>query len=154
MATAAAAPGLRLVGAPNTSQRRAPLRLVGDGQQLGRRLVGVTTILGVVALAILLGLALFHSALAEGQYRLSQIQTDVEIERQRIIDLQFELEALNAPSEVQLMAEGVLGLVSASEPVDIDVEPTHIAAAARVDDESLNGHGTDWLTVKRLLADP
>jgi len=117
-------------------------------------LVGVTTLLGVVALAVLLGLALFHSALAEGQYRLSQVEADVESERQHIIDLQYELEALNAPSEVLLMAEGVLGLVSASEPIDLNVDPVHIDATARVQNETLNGQGTDWLTVRHLLTDP
>lgn len=149
-----AVPGLRLVGAPDALPRRAPLRLVGDGEQLGRRLVGVTTLLGVVALAVLLGLALFHSALAEGQYRLSQVEADVESERQHIIDLQYELEALNAPSEVLLMAEGVLGLVSASEPIDLNVDPLHIDATARVQNETLNGQGTDWLTVRHLLTHP
>jgi hypothetical protein len=150
----AAAPGLRLFPDPAEGRFAAPLRLVGERHQIGRRVVGLTTVLGVVALAVLLGLALFHSALAEGQYRLSQVDAEVEAQRQRAVELQFELETLNSPSAVELVAHGVLGLVSASEPTDLVVDPSHIIATARVDDEVLGVDVIDWLSTKQLLTDP
>lgn len=149
----AAAPGLRLVTGIGEGRFAAPLRLVGERHQIGRRVIGLTTVFGVVALAVLLGLALFHSALAEGQYRLSQIDTEVEVERQRAVELQFALESLNSPSAVELVAHGVLGLVSADEPVDLVVDPAHIGATARVDDEVLSVAVIDWLSTKQLLTD-
>ena len=149
---ATAAPGLRLVH-HLPGGRAAPLRLVGSREEIGRRLVGLTTVLGVLALAVLLGLALFHSALAEGQYRLSQIEGQVTAERERVVELQFELEALNAPSQVELIGQGVFGLVSSEEPVDLVVNPDHIGATARVADEALSGSGSDWLSTKPLLSD-
>ena len=146
----AAVHGLRLV-APLGHRQASPRLHVVERQLLGRRVVGVTTVLGLVALAVLLGLAVFHSALAEGQYQLSQVESDIEFERQSALELEYELEALSAPGHVELIAQGVLGLVSAAEPIDLPVNPAHIAATARVDDDVLNGSGTDWLALKQLL---
>ena len=114
----------------------------------------MTTVAGVLALGVLLGLALFHSALAEGQYRLSQVQSEVTAERQRVVELQFELEAMNAPGEIEFVAHAVLGLVDAAEPIDLVVNPQHIGATARVHDDALGETDADWLSTKRLLTDP
>lgn len=152
MATVAAA-GLRLIDGARDEAASA-LRLVGERQRLGRRLVGVTTVFGVLALAVLLGLALFHSALAEGQYQLSQLERDMAAERQMVVELQFELETLNSPGEVELVARGVLGLVEATNPVDLVVDPDHIGATASVDDDTLSESDSDWLSTKPLLIDP
>ncbi len=149
----AAAPGLRLVGAPPPPPSLPALRLVGERRNLGRRLVGITTLLGVLALAVLLGLAVFHSVLAEGQYRLSGLEEDIALERQELVALQFRLETMTSPSEVELMAQGVLGLRSATEPVDLTVDPSYIGATARASDDDLGGPTTDWLATKPLLSD-
>ena len=148
MATAAA-PGLRLIGGGDDA---SGLHLVGK-REIGRRLVGITTVLGVLALGVLLGLAVFHSELAEGQYRLAELDGEMQVERQRLIELQFQLESLHAPSEVELIAEGVLGLVSVAAPTDVTINPEHIDATARVEDDSLRANGNDWLETKTLLVD-
>ncbi len=128
-----------------------PLPLVGGRDAVVRRLVGVATAVGVAALAILMGLAIFHSVLADGQYRLNGLERDINAERQRMVELQYQIETLNTPMEVELMAEGILGLVSASEPIDVTVPPIFIAATARVHAEVLDDGGVDWMSMKSLL---
>ncbi len=128
-----------------------PLPLVGGRDAVVRRLVGVATAVGVAALVILMGLAIFHSVLADGQYRLNGLERDIDAERQRMVELQYQLETLNTPMEVELMAEGILGLVSASEPIDVTVPPIFIASTARVDSEVLDDGGVDWMSMKSLL---
>lgn len=128
-----------------------PLPVLGSRDAVVRRIVGLATVLGGAALLILMGLAVFHSVLADGQYRLSRLERDINAERQRMVELQYELETLNTPMEVELMAEGILGLVSASEPIDISVSTTFIAATARVDAEVFDDGGVDWMSMKSLL---
>lgn len=121
------------------------------GRAVGLRLVGVTALLAAAAIAVLAGLAVFHSMLAAGQYRLSELESEITAERERLIDLRYELQTLHGPAEIELMGVGALGLVSATDPIDVRIEPRHIAA---VDSPQRSVHeGGDWLSIKTLLTD-
>ena len=117
----------------------------------GLRLVGVTALLAMAAIAVLAGLAVFHSVLAAGQYRLSELESEIATQREQLIDLRYELQTLHGPAEIELMGVGALGLVSAADPIDVRIEPRHIAA---VDPPQRSIHeGGDWLAIKTLLTD-
>ncbi|WP_419945883.1 hypothetical protein [Candidatus Poriferisodalis sp.] len=129
----------------------AALVRVPARRAVGLRLVGITT-LGVAAvIAVLAGLALFHSWLAAGQYRLSELESEIAVERERLLDLRYEMQTLHGPAKIELMGVGALGLVNASDPIDVRIEPRHIAA---VDiSEEIAHDGGNWLSIKTLLTD-
>ena len=117
----------------------------------GLRLVGITALLAAAAIAVLAGLAVFHSMLAAGQYRLSELESEIATQREQLIDLRYELQILHGPAEIELMGVGALGLVNATDPIDVRIEPRHIAA---VDPPQRSVHeGGDWLSIKTLLTD-
>ena len=60
----------------------APPALVSARRAVGLRLVGVTALLAVAAITVLAGLAVFHSMLAAGQYRLSELEAEIAAERE------------------------------------------------------------------------
>ncbi len=118
---------------------------------VGLRLVGLTALLAAAAITVLAGLAVFHTMLAAGQYRLSELESEIAAERERLIDLRYELQTLHGPAEIELMGIGALGLVNASDPIDVRIEPRHIAV---VDLPRRSAHqGGDWLSIKTLLTD-
>ena len=118
---------------------------------VGLRLVGVTALLAAAVIAVLAGLAVFHSMLAAGQYRLQGLEWEIAAERERLIDLRYELQTLHGPAEVELMGVGALGLVSAADPIDLRIEPRHIASSAPR--RQADRRGGDWLSIKTLLTD-
>ena len=146
------APGLRAVPDFSILEPR-PLRLVRTEVDFGRRVVGVTTVLGVAGLVVLLGLALFHNVLAQGQFKLTELEVEVAAEQELLIDSRFRLEELRSPSEIERVAQDVLGLQVPVEPVDVVVSRSIIEQVASAMAEPLDLHGEDWVTVKPLLAD-
>ncbi|WP_428119440.1 hypothetical protein [Candidatus Poriferisodalis sp.] len=140
--TVAAAVPLRAPSAPE-------LRLVPARRAMGVRLVGITTLLACAAIVVLAGLAIFHTMLATGQYHLSELNAEIAVERELLIDLRYELQTLQGPSEIELMGVGALGLVTASDPVDVRIEPRHITSVDSLTDQA----GGDWLSIKTLLTD-
>ena len=84
----------------------------------------VPFVVGVVMTALILvafGFAAFHTALAETQYDLEQVERELQLDQQRLADLQFQLVEYNSPAEIELLARGVLGLVDPEIPVDLVV---------------------------------
>lgn len=150
--TASGAPGLRAVPDFSSFEHR-PLRLVRTEVDLGRRVVGATTVLGVAGLVVLLGLALFHNVLAQGQFKLAGLEAEVAAEQELLIDTRFRLEELRSPSEIERVAQDILGLQVPVEPVDVVVSRNVIEQVASAVAEPLDLHGEDWVTVKPLLAD-
>ena len=157
--SSAVAPGLRVVlrtpaVSHPTEDTRAQLRVVSERSEIGHRLVGVTTLLGVTALMVMLGLALFHNMLARGQYELSSLDAEVQVERNNLLDRRFQLESLSAPGEVELVARGALGLEAPVDPIDVVVSADVIRLVSSADDAVLNDRGEGWITLKTLLSDP
>ncbi|HCB33705.1 MAG TPA: hypothetical protein DEP66_00640 [Acidimicrobiaceae bacterium] len=142
----------RRAGAARAGAPRAAAAPARARRGFGLRVVGVSVVMSVAALAVLMGLAVFHSVLASGQYRLSELETEVAAERSRLVDLQVELESLHAPSELQTMGEGALGLVAAEGPTDLAIAPDHIRAAAGAAGTGRAGGEADWLELKGLLS--
>ena len=118
---------------------------------VGLRLVGVTALLAAAAITVLAGLAVFRSVLAAGQYRLGELESQITAERARLIDLRYELQTLHGPAEIELMGIGALGLVSAADPIDVRIEPRHIASVGPSQQAARSGG--DWLSIKTLLTD-
>ncbi len=131
--------------APNAPE----LRLVPARRAMGVRLVGITTLFACAVIAVLAGLAIFNTMLATGQYQLSELNAEIAAERERLIDLRYELQTLQGPSEIELMGVGALGLVTASDPVDVRIEPRNIASVDTPADQA----GGDWLSIKTLMTD-
>ena len=129
----------------------AALVRVPARRAVGLRLVGITTLGAAVAIAVLAGLAVFHSWLAAGQYRLSELESEIAVEREHLLDLRYELQTLHGPAEIELMGVGALGLVDASDPIDVRIEPRHIAAVET--SEEITHEGGNWLSIKTLLTD-
>ena len=131
--------------APNAPE----LRLVPTRRAVGVRLVGITTLFACAAIGVLAGLAIFHTMLATGQYHLSELKAEISVERERLIDLRYELQTLHGPSEIELMGVGALGLVTASNPVDVRISPRDISSVDSPGDQARG----DWLSIKTLLTD-
>ena len=55
---------------------------IGGRRAVGLRLVGVTALLAAATIAVLAGLGVFHSMLAAGQYRLSELESEIGVERE------------------------------------------------------------------------
>ncbi len=117
----------------------------------GLRLIAITTFGATTFIAVLAGLAVVHSWLAAGQYQLSELESQISVERERLLDLRYELQTLHGPAEIELMSVGALGLVNASDPIDVRIEPRHIAAADAP--EEITHDGGDWLSIRTLLTD-
>jgi hypothetical protein len=163
-----AAPGLRVVssasvpasqrdepGNPGSGRRHGPdLRVVPEQSDFGHRVVGITTVLGVAALIVMLGLAMFHNMLAKGQYELTQLDEEVAIERNSLLDRRFQLESRSAPSEVETLGRGALGLEAPSEPIDIAVSAEVMRLVSSAEQSALDDHSGGWITLKPLLTDP
>ncbi|WP_419841492.1 hypothetical protein [Candidatus Poriferisodalis sp.] len=134
------------------AQRQAPAQQQAPARRMvGLRVVGVAALCAAGAIAVLTGLAAFHSMLAAGQYRLSELESEIAVERERLIDLRYELQTLHGPAEIELMGIGALGLVNAADPIDLRIQPRHIAAADQ--SQPVAHQSGDWLWIKSLLTD-
>ncbi len=131
------------VAPPTVAQ--APAR-----RAVGLRFVGITTLLAAATVAVLAGIGVLQSMMAAGQYQLSELESQIAVERERLIDLRYELQTLHGPAEIELMGTGALGLVDAADPIDLRIQPRHIAV---VDPPRIARQGGDWLLIKSLLRD-
>ena len=141
-------------GGATTKPRRssAGTRKAEQRRSFGLRFVSVSVVLAFVALAVLLILAAFHTRLAAGQYRLVELENAVAVERDVLIDLQVELKSYESPAQLEVLAQGALGLVVAENPVDLVIGPEHILSASSTIEVGGAGVGTDWLLLKQLLS--
>lgn len=95
----------------------------------------VPFIIGLILTGLILvafGFAAFHSQMAETQYDLEQVERDLALDTQRLESLRFQLEELNSPAEIELLARGVIGLVDPESPVDLVVADELLAEVAEV----------------------
>lgn len=139
--------------APARPAARPSLRLVDDRRlqvasrrRSARALLVVT---GLLVIASLFGVVVFHAVLVSGQGRLDGLQQQVAEEQSRYQALRLEVAELEAPGRIVEVAQGRLGMVSPSEiryltPVPLstatpDPEPASASASA------------PWATIKPLL---
>ncbi len=135
----------RRASAPAVARKSAQRR------SFGLRLVAVSVVLACIFLAVLLILAAFHTRLAAGQYQLVELETAVAAESERLIDLQVQLKNAESPAKLEVLAEGVLGLVAAENRVNLVIKPEHILSASHTIEVVEARVGTDWLALKELL---
>ena len=150
---AVAAERRRAPEAPARPAARPSLRLVDDRRlqvasrrRSARALLVVT---GLLVIASLFGVVVFHAVLVSGQGRLDGLQQQVAEEQSRYQALRLEVAELEAPGRIVEVAQGRLGMVSPSEiryltPVPLstatpDPEPASASASA------------PWATIKPLL---
>ncbi len=126
-------------------------RKVEQRRRFGLRFVAVSLVLSCVVLGVLLALAAFHTRLAAGQYRLVELETAVAEESEILIGLQVELRSYESPAQLEVLAEGALGLVTAEKPVNLKMSADHISSASSTLQVDGAGVGTDWLLLKELL---
>ena len=125
LARVAAEPSSPFRGAPSGATLRAPerpddhLQLVRVNEK--RRTPPVLFIGALIVVIALFGLAAFHNVMAGAQYKLEGLERELDLEQARLIDLEFQVEKLNSPATVELLARGVLGMVDPSETVDVVV---------------------------------
>lgn len=112
--------------APLTDRHRAGRLTVVPAARPHR----VPFLIGVVLTALVLvafGFAAFHTALAETQYELEQVERELQLDRQRLESLQFQLDEFNSPAKIEQSARGILGLVDPEDPVDLVVSDELLA---------------------------
>ena len=123
--------------APATAAARPPLVVV-EGRQRWPALLAV--VLWTVVFLGLLGAAVFHTQLAEGQLRLDRLDRAVAAERERFDDLRYERAELRSPVRLA-EAAGALGMRRGDVTEFLEVGPQmlarQIAAAGVIDDRAV-----------------
>jgi cell division protein FtsL len=76
---------------------------------------------------VLFGLAAFHTELAQGQYRLDELERRLVALNEQRTELELEAEELESPDRIAAIARGQIGMVS-PESVH-DIYPSAQAAA-------------------------
>ena len=99
----------------------------------------VAGLLFTVLLAGMLGAAVFHTQLAERQFRIDRLENAVDAERERFDELRHRRATLRSPARLA-EAAGAMGMVrgDASEfvPVDAMTLAKQLALAGPVDDDA------------------
>lgn len=156
-ATGGARPAIPAPGPTPARQRIGGphLRLVTrEGRR--RRTSPVLALVALTVIAALFGLAAFHNLMATAQYDLERLERELELEQARLVDLEYQVEQLNAPGKVEQLARGALGMIDPTDAVDLVVDPAllaevHLADAASREAAPGADGDIDWATLKPLL---
>tara|TARA_Y100000766_G_scaffold283806_1_gene300455 strand:+ start:1678 stop:2169 length:492 start_codon:yes stop_codon:yes gene_type:complete len=106
----------------------APSIAVGrNSGSMGSRVVGVTTILGVLTLMILLGLAVIQTMITERHVELTNLQAEIAEIQSSIGALELEAQNARTPIRVEHLAEGYYAAIKAESSTQIQVRSTHLA---------------------------
>jgi cell division protein FtsL len=155
------APRTRPATAP---ERRPHLRLVTSGRQAAgdnrRRRAGVAIVGTTLLFALLFGVAIFQTVLAQNQANLDRLDRRVAEERYRYQRLRLDVARLESPARVVAAAQERLGMVpppgvtylSPSGPVADEVRAAAGGERAPVVGPEPEGGGTHtWAAVKPYL---
>ncbi|MDP6283367.1 MAG: hypothetical protein QF696_05925 [Acidimicrobiales bacterium] len=93
----------------------------------GPRFVGLTTILGVVTLMILLGLALNWTMISARHVELTTLRAEIVEVEKLISALVLEDQNAKTPIEVERLADGYLAMTKAESSTQILVQSEHLA---------------------------
>ncbi len=101
----------------------------------------------VVSLVAVFGLVAFNVFLVQSQFKLEQIEQQLDVERQEFERLRLETAHLSSPERILALARQELGMV---DPVTV----THLTAPSHEDDAfGPSGEGARaWAEVKPFLA--
>ncbi len=106
----------------------APSVAVGrNSGSMGSRVVGVTTILGVLTLMVLLGLAVIQTMISERHVELTNLQAEIAEIQSSIGALELEAQNARTPIRVEHLAEGYYAAIKAESSTQIQVRSTHLA---------------------------
>ena len=94
---------------------------------LGSRLVGITTIFGVIALTIILGHALFNARLKTQVVEISRLDQQIALQEESVRELRLRYENAVAPLKIERVAYGQLALLPAESATQIRLRSGDIA---------------------------
>ena len=121
---------------------------------LGNRVVGVTTILGVIALVILLGHAMFEAVISDRHVRINQLEEQISASESDVRELRLRYENAVAPNKVAQWVDEESTLRQAESVTQIRVRPEDIALRnTRSDVPSQEPTGVERFSVDHLLAE-
>lgn len=136
---------------------------VGDGSRverssrrssLGNRVVGVTTIFGVIALVILLGHAIFEAMISDRHVRINQLEEQISVHENDVRELRLQYENAVAPNKVAQWVDEESTLRQAESVTQIRVRPEDIALRnIRGDVRSQDPTRVERFSVDHLLAE-
>jgi len=142
---------------PRPADQRPSLKVVDPAyrspaaRRARARIMGLLVVI-VVAVA-LFGLVTSHVALAQGQFRLEDMQKKAEIEEARYERLRLQVAELESPGRIVAAAQERLGMVPPPGITYLSpVGPASDAAAHAAADDPDQEATADWSNVKRQLA--
>jgi len=102
------------------------MRVKRDSGYIGTRVVGVTTILGVLTLIILFGLAVIQTMITERHVELTNLQAEIAEIHSSIEELELQAQNARTPIRVEHLAEGYYAAIKAESSTQIQVRSTHL----------------------------
>ena len=93
----------------------------------GSRLVGITTVLGVITITIILGHALFNAKLKTQVVEIDRLEKQIALQQESVRELRLKYENAVAPLKIERLAYGQLALLPAESAIQIRLRPEHIA---------------------------
>lgn len=106
---------------------------------------------GLLVVASLFGVVVWHAMLVSGQGRLDSLQQQVAEEQTRYQALRLEVAELEAPGRVVSEAQDRLGMVSPLEITYLTPVANGVEAPPVTPEPARSGAGAPWATVKPLL---
>lgn len=102
------------------------IRVRRDSGYIGTRVVGITTILGVLTLMVLFGLAVIQTMITERHVELTNLQAEIAEIHSSIEELELEAQNARTPIRVEHLAEGYYAAIKAESSTQIQVRSTHL----------------------------
>ena len=99
---------------------------------IGSRVVGATTILGVLTLIILFGLAVIQTMITERHVELTNLQAEIAEVKTLIGALELEDQNARTPILIEHLAEGYYAAVKAESSTQIQVRSAHLAIGSPI----------------------
>ncbi|MCS5683153.1 MAG: hypothetical protein VX635_00105 [Actinomycetota bacterium] len=123
-------------------------------RSLGHRLLGVTALFGLVTLMLLLAHAFLYLKINAGHVELDRLNNVIAQEQESVRELHIELRSRRAPTEIERLATGALGMVPAKSATQIEVRPEHLESSTQLETVAIRRRSnSDWLSIDQLLTE-
>ncbi|HJM21149.1 MAG TPA: hypothetical protein QF409_04120 [Acidimicrobiales bacterium] len=130
------------------------LTMRSNRRSFGNRVLGVTTLFGVTALMMLLAHTVIGSMILARHVELDRLDKLKDQERESVRELEIELQTRTAPTEIELLANGDMGMVPAKSTTQISVLAEHLDSGHQLEPILFKPRmGREWSSVDRLLTE-
>ncbi len=130
------------------------LTMRNSRRALGNRVLGVTTLFGVTALMMLLLHTFIGSLILARHVELDRLDKLKDQEQESVRELEIELQTRTAPTEIELLANGDMGMVPAKSTTQISVLAEHLGSGHQLEPILFKPRmGREWSSVDRLLTE-